>query len=41
MHPCEPFEVVHPTHILMHRAHRFKSAGVDITTRVANKREAC
>jgi len=24
-----PFLVVHPTHILVHRAHRLKSAGLD------------
>jgi len=28
MHLCEPFLVVHPTHISMHRAHRLKSAGL-------------
>ena len=27
-----PFIVVHPTHILVHRAHRLKSAGLGLTT---------
>jgi len=28
MHPCEPFVVVHPMHIVVHHAQRLKSAAL-------------